>query len=123
MTPSLAYKKLCLVEEDWVRASITLEMGGVNITGCYCCPLKLTKHLFMKAGGLSFLIQFNLSTDLNGRHTYSTPWDTKIYDSYCGVNQSGKLVLVEFYSDGDTFSKSVTQSATLYLFLFSNIDE
>lgn len=64
-----SYNKLCLVESGWVRASITLELGGETRTGCYRCPLQLMKQLFIEAGGISYLIPFQLSTNENvGEH-------------------------------------------------------
>lgn len=104
------YNKLKVVEEGWVRGRIKLE-GAVNSTGCFRCPMNLLEKCIRDAGGTDNLIPFSETHDTDGRRTYSSPWDTDIYGRYFTSLSSGRLVLVDMFSDGATLSSSGTQSA------------
>lgn len=79
--------------------------------------------MFIKAGGAESLISFSQTTSDSGERTYCSPWDTDVYRAYSAVGAQGHLVLVYFNSDGNTLSRSGTQSITLHRVRFSNIDQ
>lgn len=65
----------------------------------------LLKEIITSAGVSSCIIPFQRTTDCNANRTYSTPWNSTLYESYSLEN----VVLADFYSDGTTLSKSGTQ--------------
>lgn len=93
----------------------------VNESGCYRCPLQLLSTLFAAAGSLSSIIPYCAILNLSRERTYPTPWDTKVYEGYTNSINKEAVLLVDFYSDGTTLTKSGTQSATFYRVRFSNL--
>lgn len=102
--------------------SICLQTSKKNDTGFFRCPLALMNSLFIKAKGRRSHIQFNSITNIHGRHTFFTPWQSKIYKSYHNLSGKGYIILVNFYSDKVTLARSETQNATFMRVSLSNIE-
>lgn len=118
----VSFNKSKVVEEGWIRANINVPDIGENTTGCFRCPKKLMEKIFLDAGGLvENLIHFRESFDSDGSRTFSSPWDTKAYELYNANKPYGHIILVDFFVDGATLSKSGTQSGTFLRVRFSNI--
>lgn len=111
--------------EGWTRVTISMALNTsrpwTNSTGCFPCPLQLLTKLFRDVGGLPALIPFNSKFSVKRRRVYATPWDTRVYESYCNGTSHGHAVLLDLYSDGATLSKSETQSALFYRIPFANL--
>lgn len=113
------------VRAGWLRDSISITMSSSRIwnsaTGCNRCPLKRFTTLFRAAGGVSSLIQFQMTTNSDRQCVFGTPCNTYIYESYVDSVSNGHVVLLYFYSDGATSAKSGTQSAKFYRVRFTNL--
>lgn len=83
--------------------------------------IKLRTKQCTSAGGVSALIPFKNETDNNGARVYGTPWTSQIYELYSTSVSNGHVVLIDFYSDGATMSRSGTLSATFHRVRFSNL--
>lgn len=114
-------RKTHVVQEGWKKTAIHLRRCQMNKTGCFRCPLKLMTELLRKHGGGFSIIPFEKATNESGSRTYSSPWDTAVYESYAKSIADGHIVLIDFYADGTTLSKSGTQSASFFRVRFSNI--
>lgn len=76
----------------------------------------------MEAGSsVESLILFRKSHDSDGVRTCSSPWDTKAYEFYIQNKPFGSIVLVDFFVDGVSLSKSGTQSGIFLRVRFRNI--
>lgn len=78
--------------------------------------------MFTAADGVKSLILFERLINDNGDRICSTPWTSKLYESFHKQQTHGHIVLVYFYSDGVTLSKSGTQFATFLCVHFFNIE-
>lgn len=90
-------------------------------SGCYRYPLLLIEELIMKSGVITSIILFEQTFSIAGCQIYSTPWNSTVYEVYNAIESNGALLLVEFYIDGATLSRSGTQSASFLRVRFSNI--
>lgn len=79
---------------------------------CFSCLLQLLRHPLS-------LTAFSYNFD--GELVYYTPLSTVIYDEYCKEVSIGHVVLVNFYSDRKTVSKSWTQVVTFINVRIANI--
>lgn len=101
-----------VVNDVWLRAIISLPGCPPNSTGCFRCPVFILRSLLTNTTTPTSLIPFTEYTDSNGNRIYSSPWDSRIYESYNASVNHGHVVLMDMYSDGTTMSKSGTQSLT-----------
>lgn len=108
------------IHAGWKRVSIVLPHCEANTTGCFRCPLSILKDI-LRHDGVSKIIPFRLNYDANHNRTYSTPWNSNIYQSYTETVTNGTVVLIDLYSDGTTLAKSGTQSAHFFRVRFSNV--
>lgn len=86
----------------------------VSDTGYYLCTLYLLSTLFFATGGLSSMLHCNIATNRSGKDTYSTLWDSKVYEAYAKYVEHVSVVLVDVYTDDETLPKSVAQRAAFY---------
>lgn len=117
-----------MCNNKWCRASIQLfvnrsPVGEINKSGCFRCPLLLMEKLIQKCGGCECNIPFEKSTDSSDRRTFSAPWDTAVYELYQNNLSTSKIILLDFYIDGATLSRSGTKSASFLRIRYSNIDQ
>lgn len=119
------YNKSKVLDEGWVRAKIKLDIGQTSVTntnGCFRCPLKLLEEVFLKSGGTaSSIIPFQKNFDSSNTRTFSSPWDTLLYEQYCSTVNFGNVIIVDFFADGCTLARSGTQSGTFVRVRFANI--
>lgn len=120
------FNKAKVVDEGWVRAKITINTGNnqsfTNENGCFRCPLKLLENIFLKSGGtLSSIIPFKKQMNRANERTFSSPWDTFLYEQYCSSVNFGNVIMVDFFADGCTLSRSGTQSGVFIRVRFPNI--
>lgn len=109
------------MDDGLVRAIIQLNSSRNNTMGCDRCPLALLKSIFNRTCGVQSIIPYQRLTNENGDLTFSSPWDSKVYQSYSMSVKDGHVILIDFYSDGATLAGSGTQSATFLRIRFSNI--
>lgn len=117
----VCYTNTKVVKEGWCLVNILLSFGGDNNT-CYIrFPRAFMLSTYRATGGsVNCLIPFQ-QTIASSTWINSSPWVGQLYEEYTGSVSCGHLVLVDFFVDGATLSKSGTQSGTLLRIRFSNI--
>lgn len=115
-------RKVRVVQEGWSRAAIAMDRCDSNSTGCFRCPKQLMTNLLLEDGGARSLIPFSTTTDSTGCRVFSTQWNSAVYEQYCKSITTGHIVLIDFYGDWTTLSKSGTQSASFFVFDFLTYD-
>lgn len=80
------------------------------------------QNVFLGAGSsVETLICFQQSHGRDGVRAYSTPLETKSYETYNDNKNYGRIVLISDFVDGANLSKSDTQSVTFLRVRFSNM--
>lgn len=110
-----------MVNNGWLRAIITPPQCSPNVTGCFCCIIKLLRGLLTCTNTPCSVIHFQRRYKSDGDRVYSSPWDTKIYEEYSTTFRAGHILLFYVYYEGTTMSKSGTQSLTVIRVRFGNL--
>lgn len=97
-----SYRKVMVIENGWLRSSIHIDRCDLNKTGVFRWPILRLFSILSQNDDPSSIIPFKKIFDLNGFRCYSSPWDSKLYDSYVNNVGSDNIVPIYYYSDGTT---------------------
>lgn len=115
------FNTAAVVDSRELHAVIYLPQCPLKPTGCFCYPLGLFFRLIKYKERQSSMIPLHRSHNSYGESSYSSPWDTEVYQNLSDTVTTAHVVHGDVSPGWTTMSKSGTQGVTFLGVQFSNL--